>query len=200
MPNYITLLVLNAGLVTLGANFYGAQAQESRQSFQNLTPIAAATSNLLTPEILRNGTYHIPDLGSVTLTNGTYQEESVSVTMSNLFAFGDLNGDRLDDAAILIQVNQNSGTFAYLAAVIAQDSDFENVDTLFVCDWQEVNAVSLNAGQISVEMVKPNALKLLCCPTEKTVQTYRLDADINRLTGIDLEQKPPLEEAEIEFQ
>ena len=189
----IALLSLSAGILTLCAN-YETQAQESL--IKNSTPIAASDSELLTSEMLRNGTYYIPDLGSITLTNGTYREESeIAARMSNLFALGDLNEDQRDDAAVLIQVTHDSGTFAYLAAVVTQNSDFVNVDTIFLGNWQDATAISVNAGQISVEMDQPSAIIRSSYPSKKIVQTYRLDADTNKLIGISLND-PPLEEAD----
>ena len=200
MPNNIALLTISVGVVTFFANYGTIQAQELQELSPNSTPIAASDLELLTPDVLRNGTYYIPDLGSIELTNGTYQDESFAARMSNLFALGDLNGDQLDDAAVLIQVTQNSGTFAYLAAVISQNDDFVNIDTIFLSEWQDVTAVSVNAGQISVEMGQPSAITRSSYPTEKVVQTYRFDADVNRLTGISLDQEEPLlEEAETNF-
>ena len=200
MPNNIALLTISVGVVTFFANYGTIQAQELQELSSNSTPIAASDLEILTPDVLRNGTYYIPDLGSIELTNGTYQDESFAARMSNLFALGDLNGDQLDDAAVLIQVTQNSGTFAYLAAVIAQNNDFVNIDTIFLSEWQDVTAVSVNAGQISVEMGQPSAITRSSYPTEKVVQTYRFDADVNRLTGISLDQEEPLlEEAETNF-
>ena len=200
MLNNIALLTISVGVVTFFTNYGTIQAQELQELSPNLTPIAASDWDLLTPDVLRNGTYYIPDLGSIKLTNGTYQDESFAARMSNLFALGDLNGDQLDDAAVLIQVTQNSGTFAYLAAVIAQNNDFVNIDTIFLSEWQDVTAVSVNAGQISVEMDQPSAITWSSYPTEKVVQTYRFDADVNRLTGISLDQEEPLlEEAETNF-
>ena len=191
----IALLSLSAGILTLCANYGTTQAQESL--IKNSTPIAASDSDLLTSEMLRNRTYYIPDLGSITLTNGTYQEESeIAARMSNLFALGDLNEDQRDDAAVLIQVTHDSGTFAYLAAVVTQNSEFVNVDTIFLGNWQDAKAISVNAGQISVEMDEPSAITRSSYPSEKIVQTYRFDADTNKLTGISLNDEPPLEEAD----
>ena len=196
MLNNTALLTLSVGVVTLCANYGTIQAQELPELSPNSTPIAASDSDLLTSEMLRNGTYQIPDLGSITLTNGTYQEELFAVRMSNLFALGDLNGDQLDDAAVLIQVTQDTRTFAYLAAVLAQNSEIGNVDTIFLGDWQNITAVSVNAGQISVEMGQVSAVTRSSYPIEKIVQTYRFDADTNKLTGISLNDEPPLEEAD----
>jgi hypothetical protein len=91
------------------------------------TPVGpTAVPGSLTPDMLRNGTYHTPFYDRiVTLVNGSYSEGSgsniFSVQMLDIYAFGDLDGDGKDDAAILLAENGGgSGTFVSLIAILDQ--------------------------------------------------------------------------------
>lgn len=71
----------------------------------------------MTLDMLKNASYMLPFYGrTVTLTNGAYQEgsgaEIYSVSMTGAIAFGDLNGDDLEDAAtVLVEKGGGTGQF-----------------------------------------------------------------------------------------
>jgi hypothetical protein len=71
------------------------------------TPPAAQTPvDQLTEDILKNGRYELPDLGTVVLTDGQFEEQyGEGATMVNKAGFiqaalGDLDGDEADDAVL----------------------------------------------------------------------------------------------------
>ena len=74
--------------------------------------------------MLRNGTYFAPSYNrTVKLVNGAYSEGSgadpYSVQMLDTVAFGDLNGDGISDAAILlVESGGGSGEFELVVAVL----------------------------------------------------------------------------------
>jgi len=95
-----------------------------------------------------------------------------------VYAFGDLNGDGVDDAAvILIESSGGSGSFIYLAAVINEDGTPVNVATQFVGDREQVKAISIEDGEITLNMVTHGPDDPMCCPTQEVTKRYRLAGD-----------------------
>jgi hypothetical protein len=95
-----------------------------------------------------------------------------------VYAFGDLNGDGVDDAAvILIESSGGSGNFRYLAAVINQGGAPVNVATQFVGDREQVQAIRIDGNEITLEMVAHGPDDPMCCPTQEVTKVYQLQDD-----------------------
>jgi hypothetical protein len=146
-----------------------------------------SSSRTLTVGALKNGEYQseFSPSGRVKLNNGTYKEKIVPdssaelvVTLSDKMAFGDLNGDGKQDAAVILITDLGgSGTFLYLAAVIDQNGSPNNVASQLLGDRVKVKNLSISSGEISVEMIKHGPTDPLCCPSSQTTQDYRLQGD-----------------------
>ena len=155
------------------------------------TPAPTAT---LAPEIseadLENGTYLMTDFSSmnggsdqVTLINGKYAykdptnppDPSNFTVQYQKSAIGDLNGDSTADAAVvLVADTSGSGTFIYLAAVIAGEDGFKNVATAYLGDRVVVESVAIQDDVINLQMITHGPQDPLCCPSLKTSETYQL--------------------------
>jgi heat shock protein HslJ len=141
----------------------------------------------LTLAALQNASYQGIYDEPVQLTDGRYEGEPFvpggasrpTVTFHpEVYAFGDLNGDGVDDAAvILIENSGGSGSFIYLAAVINEDGTPVNVATAFVGDREQVQAVSIDGNEITVDMVSHGPDDPMCCPTQEVTKRYRLQGD-----------------------
>ncbi len=141
----------------------------------------------LTLEALRNAVYQGIYDEPVQLTDGKYEGESFvpggasrpTVTLyPEVYAFGDLNGDGVDDAAvILIESSGGSGSFLYLAAVLNEGGTPVNIATQFVGDREQVQAISIEAGEVTLEMVAHGPGDPMCCPTQEVTKRYRLQGD-----------------------
>lgn len=90
-----------------------------------LAPAPSPTSPAWSLAQLKNYTYTLADLAPVTLVDGKFTQEVkdprvfsvVRAALAEPFATGDLNGDGLTDAVVILTVNTGgSGTFHYLLA------------------------------------------------------------------------------------
>jgi heat shock protein HslJ len=87
----------------------------------------------------------------------------------------DLDGDGIDDAAVLLaETSGGSGAFTYLAVVSCRDARAVNVGTIGLGDRVMIRSMAGQKGAIVVEFVVAGPGEPLCCPTRKIRNTYRL--------------------------
>jgi heat shock protein HslJ len=142
------------------------------------------SSRTLTIDDLKNSEYQseFSASGRVKLNNGTYKEKVVPdsaaelvVTLSDKIAFGDLNGDGEEDAAVILVTDPGgTGTYRYLAVVTNQNGSPENVASQLLGDRIKVKSLSIRSGEISVEMITHGPNDPMCCPTLEVTQDYLL--------------------------
>jgi len=148
---------------------------------------AAAPSPPLTIDRLKNARYHcqFPKSKEALLHDGWYVEEvgpgastKLVIRMAEEHAFGDLNGDGIDDAAVVLVCDPGcGGTFFQLAIVLNQEGKPRHVGGALLGDRIKLHSVSIDSGQISVELTRHGPHDLICCPTEEVRQFYRLQWD-----------------------
>jgi predicted small lipoprotein YifL len=142
----------------------------------------------LTVEMLMNAEYHSewPAEGVAKLTDGEYQEEIVPGAASKLiiavypdmYAFGDLNGDGVDDAAVVLATSAGgSGTFISLEAVINDQGTPKHVASAELGDRAKIESVMIESGEITVDMLTHGPEDPMCCPTVEATQRYKLQGD-----------------------
>jgi hypothetical protein len=137
-------------------------------------------SGALTLETLRNGTYLTPFYNrTITLVNGSFSDGSgptfYSVQMLNVYAFGDLNGDGINDAAVILAENQGgSGTFESVIGVLDQDGTQQQVSSAQLGDRVLVNSVDISSGVIRLDLVVHGPNDPMCCPSIPQKQNYWL--------------------------
>lgn len=143
----------------------------------------------LTVDALKNAEYQSEFAlgGKAKLTNGTYKEklvpgspayEDLVISLSDKYAFGDLNGDGVGDAAAILMSNSGgSGTFFRLAAVLNENGTPTNVASTILGDRVQIKSVSIQSGRLIVNVIKQGPNDPLCCPTMEVVETYALQGD-----------------------
>jgi hypothetical protein len=121
-----------------------------------------------------------------TLVDGVYAQPAApgSATMDTVtihepwVAFGDLNGDNIEDAApVLYHAPGGSGVFRYLAAVVATSEGPVNQATESLGDRVRINTMGITDGEISMEVITHGEDDPMCCPTEIRRWAYRLEGD-----------------------
>jgi hypothetical protein len=147
----------------------------------------AAAPEGLSPQNLANATYQGIYEQPVTLVDGVYEGEPfveggasrpTVILIDTPIAYGDINGEGQEDAAVLLAENSGgSGTFVYLAAVVNQDGQPVNVATTLLGDRVQVESLKIENDQIVVEMVQAGPDDPMCCPSQRAVKTYELQGD-----------------------
>ncbi|MEB3311383.1 MAG: hypothetical protein VKJ02_14240 [Snowella sp.] len=158
-----------------------------------VTPVFAQKASSISVQALKNATYQIPEQGTVTLSDGQYQSGNLTVNLlEKPIAIADLNQDGTEDAAVILAVQTGgSGTFMYLAAVIASplDQTFNNVDTYLLGDRVQIQNLSIKKGAVRVKMLKAKPTDPLCCPTDVVVEAYQLNNTQGTFAPISLSEQ-----------
>ena len=156
-----------------------------------LVPVASvlytAPAQGLSLQALGSATYQGVYEEPVQLTEGTYTGEPfveagasrpTVMFVDQFVAYGDLNGDGVGDAAVILAENSGgSGVFVYLVAVINQDGTPVNVATQLLGDRVDLKSVIIKDGEIVVNMITQGPDDPFCCPTMEVTQSYRLEGD-----------------------
>jgi hypothetical protein len=157
------------------------------------SPAAPSTSGAypaLSVDILRNAKYTLPGCdGPIThtyqLTDGKYQSmadpssaDYILISMAGEVAFGDLNGDGLDDAALVLGVScGGTGVFESLIVVLNAGGVTQQVGRDDLGDRSAINALTIASARVTLDMRVNGPDDPLCCPTLPKSQTYRLVED-----------------------
>jgi uncharacterized membrane protein/heat shock protein HslJ len=156
----------------------------AREGLRRYSQTDSGSSKPLTIEALKNAEYQseFSVKGGVRLTNGMYKGKIVPdsatelvVLLSNEVAFGDLNGDGADDAAIILITDPGgSGTFHHLGVVINQKGSPKHLASQLLGDRVKVKSVSIRSGEIAVEMLTHGPNDPMCCPNFRVTRNYAL--------------------------
>ncbi len=157
--------------------------------------------------ILGNMTYTLPDMdvyaedGQVTLVDGVFDVEAAPgsaeramVNTTGYAAFGDLNGDAVDDAAVvLVTRTGGTGVFYYLVTVLNQDGAPVHAGTALLGDRVVLNDLFIEDETVVLDMIRSGPSDPLCCPTEPVEQIYALDGEELTLVGETIRTAAPEE-------
>ncbi|MCB0096196.1 MAG: hypothetical protein KDE46_10770 [Caldilineaceae bacterium] len=153
----------------------------------------------LSDDALANATYmsEFTDSGEVTLVDGEVEmdmangdEGNLYVVLTDSIARGDLNGDDVEDAAVIITSSTGgTGIFYDLAAVLNVDGEPQNVAIAELGDRVNILDLAVADGQIMVDMMVQGLDDPMCCPSLEVTNTYQLDgnmlAEVTHVEGVD---------------
>lgn len=127
-------------------------------------------------QVLQNMTYLSPNSGMpVQMADGVYVDGRMMGTMLPEIAFGDINGDETDDAAVLLaESGGGTATFVFLVALISHDEQFEQVGSVLIDDRPVIESLLIEDGNIKVEALIHGINDPLVSPTFKVNQSYAL--------------------------
>jgi hypothetical protein len=138
---------------------------------------AAVGQTALTPVALQNSVYHSEYFkeGQVKLTNGKYESAGIVISLDEQMRFGDVTGDRIEDAVVVLVTDTGgNGAFYDLAVVVDENGTPANIASTYLGDRVKIESIYIEAGKVTVSMVMHGETDPDCCPTLKVVKTYRL--------------------------
>lgn len=157
--------VFLAGCAHYGDRFPSEKASLSREALANAEYLSEFASS-----------------GKARLKEGVYREKTkpgsaieVVITMFDQYALGDLDGDGVEDAAVILIVQSGgSGTFYYLCAVLNEAGDPLNEATLFLGDRIRIRDLAIRDGRVEIDMVVQGRGDPMAKPTHEVHRAYKL--------------------------
>jgi hypothetical protein len=124
--------------------------------------------------------------GSIALDDGEFSGPAapgsatrLTVRLGDQVAMGDLNGDGVDDAAVVLIADPGgSGTFYYVAAVINSAGIAKGVDSVLLGDRITIESLAIDAGQIKVVFLdRSPSDPMSSAPSVRRSESFRLSLD-----------------------
>jgi len=128
---------------------------------------------------------------TIQLVDGVYSNGDVDggILAAGLLpqaAFGDLTGDGLDDAVLLVSENMGgSGVFVSLVAMVNTGNGFSQAGSYLVDDRPLINAISINNNRIVMDAVIHNVNDSMAEPTMKVVEELSVSDHLFILRRLD---------------
>jgi hypothetical protein len=183
------IIVLVFSLVTAGCNLLTEiQTPPTLAPTLNPTEVPSPIPTGLTLDALKNAEYTFDldeAMPTFRLSDGSYQSGSdpsksdfVQVNLADKVAFGDLNGDGVNDAAVVISINTGgTGEFEYVVGVVSQDGQPMQAGYAYIDDRAIINSLNIADGKIILDTVTHAPNDPMCCPSQPVIETLRLPVD-----------------------
>src|ERR1051325_826262 len=184
VSRYSLILLLTVSLLGCRPATAPPPSNETPVSATQITSIpATATAAPDEVKLIRNGPYQLGAADvprTVQLTNGKFDQgtpggpDYVAISLTDFVAAGDLTGDGKDEVAALVSENYGgSGVFVFLAVYQNVDGKLSFQTSTLVDDRPKINALSIENGEISLDMIIHGSNDPMCCPTLRTTRQYR---------------------------
>ncbi len=139
----------------------------------------------LAVDALRNASYTLPnftgDLFLYQLTDGKYTLGDptvtgyVEVTLLDIYAFGDLNQDGVNDAAVLLAENfGGTGVFVSMNAVLNEGGQPRHAASSMIDDRPQIENLDIRDGEIVLDAVVHAFDDPACCPELFVTRSFKL--------------------------
>ena len=166
---------------------------ERNQDISKLSELRAKLAGLslkpITENIIDNAPLNITTEGSdvtqLFFDKGKYRQgkigangpsEDFLVAEIKAKAIGDLNGDQVADAAVIVSANKGgTGEFFSLCALIATEDDPLITEPILLGDRVNVQSLQMKSGEIVIQIITHGPSDPLCCPTMKATLTYGVE-------------------------
>ncbi len=126
----------------------------------------------------------ITESGRALLKDGIYEESAAPGSASKIIvrldtprAFGDINGEGTDDAAIILNAEGGgSGTFSYLAVVLDYSGSPAALDAVLIGDRVSVESVEISDDEVHVDYLgRASGESMSDTPTVKQRKSFRFE-------------------------
>ncbi len=141
-------------------------------------PPATTAAARLTARDLRNAEYYLPQYKrTVKLVDGSYEAgtgpDYIFAKLVEPLAFGDLNGDGLEDAAVLLAENGGgSGVFVSLVTMLNENGHPVQSSSILIDDRPVIDNLVINDGLMFVTATIHGPSDPGCCPDLPVTGTY----------------------------
>lgn len=185
-------LKCNVSLLMLPIMFFvfsfsqGCQTVPAKVQAEKKQPVVKSSAVVKEPAVnqkdLENAEYSSLSAykGKVKLSRGLYREKAAKgsaaetiVALTNHIACGKA-ANRQGTAAILVTNTGGSGFFYDLAFMVDEKGRQINIATTALGDRVKIKSLTIENGNIIVQMVKHNKTDPKCCPTLDVTQKYTL--------------------------
>ena len=163
---------------------YGLQARLNTETFDWEGP---ATPPTLTVEQLENAEYRFGKL-----TDGVHEKQEIglgSPVRTELLhvEFGDLNGDGIDDAVVLLL--RHYRLVPFLAAVVNEQGRPRHVGSISFSTLETLTSMLIQDGRIIVQLlIRSPGEPLAAFPSHKVIRTFRLEGDTLTLLAREVDE------------
>lgn len=121
----------------------------------------------------KNGTYVLSG-NSITLINGKSASGKTEI-LSAYEASGDLNADKIYDAAFVIRQTIDEGVFYYLAAVIKNNNGYRATNTILLGQSITPQSIGIGTGDIGITYLDRNSGEpLSVIPSLQRYKSFRV--------------------------
>ena len=129
---------------------------------------------------LKNGFHYDPNQYGI-IDSASYTELD-----DRMVAFGDLNKDSIEDAAVILEnVTGGSGCFLDLVAVYNINGNPKSVASIGLGDRVRIKDIVIKNGLIEVKMLSHGEDDGQCCPTKKTAPKFKVKGNkLVEITGV----------------
>jgi hypothetical protein len=138
----------------------------------------------LTVESLGDAEYTLPGfdgaIHSYQFVDGKYSigDPSVSgyasLSLLDFYAFGDLNTDGVNDAAVLIAENYGGRVLVSVDAVLNEGGLPRHAASFMIDDRPQINALDIRDGEIFLDAIIHGPNDPACCPEQAVTRTFKL--------------------------
>lgn len=141
--------------------------------------VAGQTATSPTLDDLRNAEYRSlnTESGTVRLSDGVFADQStgLSVELTNFYAIGDITGDGVDDAVVLLATTVGEdGPFYSIAGLVNDEGEFKPAGVVLLGQGVHIDELAIANNRILVEYVRPRPNDPECCPSQRVAGVYRL--------------------------
>jgi hypothetical protein len=143
-----------------------------------------ATSQILTLELLQNTAYPLPEANGnlIKFTDGKFRgpvvlgsSEEVRFVILDRVGRGDLDGDGVEDAALLMVKDPTGEAPVYsLWAVVNQSGVPDPRGSVLLGEKVQVGGMSIEDLKIYVDVVRPGLQEIQGVPTRRIKESYKL--------------------------
>lgn len=161
--------------------------EENHSPTSSPPPQASSTPALLSRSVLENMLYTLPGFVdrepfSFQMKDGIFQSSEdpaaidfIDVRLEDKIASGDLNGDDLPDAAVILAANYGgTGVFVWVVAVLNQNGKAEQAAAFLIDDRPVIERLSIENGRILLEGLVHGPGDPGCCPNQPVRWALRL--------------------------